>query len=109
MRLLLIFLILIGVYPEIVKAQSDSLKSIEVIAYLETFYSYDFGRPSNHLRPSFIYSYNRHNEVNINLGFIKLNFFKDNIRANLALMTGTYANANLATEPGVLKNIFEAN
>ena len=24
-------------------------------------------------------------------------------------MTGTYANANLAAEPGVLKNIYEAN
>ena len=33
----------------------------------------------------------------------------NNVRANLSLMTGTYANANLAAEPGVLKNIFEAN
>lgn len=31
------------------------------------------------------------------------------MRANLAVMAGTYANANLAAEPGVLRNIFEAN
>ena len=33
----------------------------------------------------------------------------DQVRANLAVMTGTYANANLAAEPGVLRGIFEAN
>lgn len=32
-----------------------------------------------------------------------------NVRANLALAAGTYMNANLAAEPGVLRNIFEAN
>ncbi len=31
------------------------------------------------------------------------------MRANLAFMTGTYANANLAAEPGVLRNILEGN
>jgi hypothetical protein len=53
----------------------------------------------------FIYSYNRHNEVNLNLGFVKGSYTTENVRANLALMTGTYANANLAAEPGVLKNM----
>ncbi len=85
---------------------SDNLK---VSGYLETYYSYDFSNPGNHTRPGFVYSFNRHNEVNLNLGFVKLAYGDDKIRANLALMTGTYANANLAAEPGVLKNIFEAN
>ena len=31
------------------------------------------------------------------------------MRANLAIAAGTYMNANYAAEPGVLKNIFEAN
>src|SRR5262245_3758518 len=80
-----------------------------VSGYLETYYVYDFNKPADNTRPSFVYAYNRHNEVNLNLGFIKGSYNTDNVRANLALMTGTYANANLAAEPGVLKNIYEAN
>jgi hypothetical protein len=91
-------------------AQTDSTKKpFTVSAYLETYYSYDFANPSDHNRPSFVYSHNRHNEVNLNLGFIKAAYSTEKVRANLALMAGTYANANLAAEPGVLKNIFEAN
>ena len=55
-----------------------------------------------------MYSHNRHNEVNLNLGFIKANYDSEKVRSNLAIMTGTYANANLSAEPSVLKNIFEA-
>lgn len=80
-----------------------------VSGYLETYYVYDFNKPLSNTRPGFIYSYNRHNEVNLNLGFVKGSYNTDNVRANLALMAGTYANANLAAEPGVLKNVFEAN
>lgn len=91
-------------------AQTDSTKNpLTISGYVETYYSYDFGNPSDHNRPGFVYSHNRHNEVNLNLGFIKAAYATDKVRANLALMTGTYANANLAAEPGVLKNIFEAN
>jgi hypothetical protein len=56
-----------------------------------------------------MYSHNRTGEISINLAFLKASFSNENTRANLALMTGTYSNANLAAEPGVLKNIFEAN
>ena len=91
-------------------AQKDfTPKDITVNGYIETYYSYDFGNPEKHNRPLFIYSFNRHNEVNLNLGYIKAALQKDIFRVNLGLMTGTYVNANLAAEPGVLKNIFEAN
>ena len=91
-------------------AQTDSTPSpLTFSGYIETYYTYDFGKPSNHNHPPFVYSHNRHNEVNLNLGFIKAAYQKENVRANLALMTGTYDNANLSAEPGVLKNIFEAN
>lgn len=82
---------------------------LKVIGYLETYFGYDFNKPANNNRPGFIYSHNRHNEVNLNLGFIKGSYDDGTIRANLAMMAGTYANANLAAEPGVLKNLFEAN
>lgn len=82
---------------------------IKVTGYLETYFGYDFNKPTDNNRPGFIYSHNRHNEMNLNLGFIKGNYENGRIRANLAVMAGTYANANLAAEPGVLKNVFEAN
>jgi len=95
---------------KIALGQTDDKPSpFSVSGYIETYYVYDFNKPENNTRPSFIYSYNRHNEVNLNLGFIRGSYNTDNVRANLALMTGTYANANLAAEPGVLKNIYEAN
>ena len=89
------------------KAQEEP--KIKVTGYLEAYYGYDFNKPADHNRPAFIYSHNRANEVNLNLGFIKAAYDSGNIRANLAVMAGTYTNANLAAEPGVLKNIFEAN
>lgn len=91
----------------VVYGQEES--KIKVTGYLETYFGYDFSKPTDNNRPGFIYSHNRHNEVNLNLGFIKGSYENGMIRANLAVMAGTYANANLAAEPGVLKNIFEAN
>jgi len=93
-----------------VKAQ-DSTKAgkLTISGYAELYYGFDFNRPADNNRPGFVYSHNRHNEVNLNLGFIKANYDNSFLRANLALMAGTYANANLAAESGVLKNIFEAN
>lgn len=91
-------------------AQTDSTKSpFTFSGYIETYYSYDFGNPDNHNRPAFTYSHNRHNEFNLNLGFVKASYNTSNVRANLALGLGTYMNANYAAEPGVLKNIYEAN
>src|SRR5687768_1942656 len=78
-------------------------------SYVEVYYQYDFNKPSDNNRPAFIYSHNRHNEFNLNLGFIKAHYEDQKIRANVALATGTYINANYAAEPGVLKNVFEAN
>lgn len=105
-----IFLVILSIIALNSFAQTDSTKNpLSISGYIETYYSYDIANPSDHNRPGFVYSYNRHNEINLNLGFLKAAYATDKVRANLALMTGTYANANLAAEPGVLKNIFEAN
>lgn len=103
-RLLIAALIASGSY-----AFGQETPKIKVSGYLETYFGFDFNKPVENNRPGFVYSHNRHNEVNLNLGFIKGNYNDGAIRANLAVMAGTYANANLAAEPGVLKNIFEAN
>ncbi len=95
---------------QISSAQIDTSKStLTFSGYAETYYSYDFNQPSDHNRPSFFYSHNRHNEFNLNLGFIKAAYNTVRTRANLALAAGSYMNANYSAEPGVLKNIFEAN
>ncbi len=83
--------------------------NLTISGYAEIYYGFDFNRPADNNRPGFVYSHNRHNEANLNLGFIKANYDNGSIRANLALMAGTYANANYAAEQGVLKNVFEAN
>lgn len=77
--------------------------------FTDTYYSYSFSNPANNLKPGFIYNYNKNNEININLAYIKCAIARTHTRGNLALMAGTYSNANLAAEPGVLKNIMEAN
>lgn len=87
----------------------DSTGSLTVSGYAEAYYQYDFNKPSDNNRPGFVYSHNRHNEFNLNLGFIKATYSAERLRANLALGAGTYMNANYAAEPGVLKNVYEAN
>jgi hypothetical protein len=99
-------------------AQNDTTKienldkpmvsKVKFSAYLETYYIYDFNEPQNHVRPDFFYSFNRHNELALNLGLIQADYQTDKVRARIGLMAGTYSNANLASEEGVLKNINEA-
>ncbi|MBT1705945.1 porin [Chryseosolibacter indicus] len=107
--LLFLFIPLAFVTPMAFAQEESEPSPFTVSGYIETYYTYDFNKPKGNTRPGFIYSFNRHNEVNLNLGFIKGSYTSDNVRANLALMSGTYANANLAAEPGVLKNVLEAN
>lgn len=83
--------------------------SFLISGYLEAYYNYDFNRPENNTTPSFMYNFNRAGEVNLNLGFIKGAYTGERVRASLALAVGTYMNANYAAEPGVLRNIYEAN
>ena len=104
----ILFYLAVIVYSLNTFAQSWT-ENIEFSAYIESYYNYDFNQPQSNEVPGFLYNFNRHNEVNLNFGFVQASYSSDEVRANLALMTGTYANANLADEPDVLKNIFRAN
>ena len=100
---------LLLLYPIVGIAQSDTTSSLlQFSGYAEVYYAYDFNQPEDHNRPSFLYNHNRHNEFNINLGFVKVAYQNERVRANLAFAAGTYMNANYANEPGVLKNLYEA-
>ncbi len=97
----------------IISAQGDSSKTllpeIKLSGFMDVFYAYDFGKPTTPYRLPFLYNHNRQNEFNLNLGIIELIAEHEKYRANFALQAGTYPNDNYAAEPGVLKNIFEAN
>lgn len=94
----------------LVRAQDTTNASpLTISGYAEVYGQYDFSNPKNNTRPAFVYSYNRNNEVALNLGFIKAAYNSQNVRANLAFGAGSYMNANYAAEKGVMKNIFEAN
>jgi Putative beta-barrel porin-2, OmpL-like. bbp2 len=90
-------------------AQTDSLKSVTFSGYAEFYYSYDFSRPGNHEKPFFLYNHKRHNEVSLNLAYAKASYNKNNVRANIALMAGTYAQYNLSAEPTWAQFVYEAN
>jgi hypothetical protein len=93
----------------IAKSQTDTSAKISFSGYIEAYDSYDFRNPINHEKPHFFYSYNKHNEVSINLAYLKVNYTHAKVRANLAFMAGTYPEYNMQNEQGLLKNIFEAN
>jgi hypothetical protein len=88
---------------------SSEIKNIIFSGYAEAYYSYDFNRAVNNTKPFFLYNFTRNNEVNLNLGYIKAAYSTEKVRANIALGTGTYMNANYSAEPGVLKNVYEGN
>lgn len=91
------------------KAQDSSKGTVTFSGYVEAYYTFDFNKPADNNRPGFIYSHSRHNEFNCNLGFVKAAYTSGKVRASLALAAGTCMNANYTAEPGVLKNIYEAN
>lgn len=90
-------------------AQSDSSKSFKISGYIESYYSYDFLRPGNSEKPDYNYNYKKHNQLNVNLAFVKASYQAKRLRSNFALMTGNYAMYNLSAEPNWAKPIFEAN
>jgi hypothetical protein len=109
-RNILVFLLLT---IQFCNAQSDSSwlekPRLNLSGYAEVYYVYDFNQPQEVNRQSFLFNHNRHNEVNLNLGFVKIGLEHAKYRANLALQSGTYSNDNYAAEPGLLQGLFEAN
>lgn len=83
--------------------------NLKLSGYAEVFYSYDFNQPADNVRQPFFYTFNRHNEFNVNIARIKANYETENMRANISVMTGTYSEDNLYNEQGALKIVEEAN
>ena len=97
-----------------VNGQTDSSDwsqkpEVSFSGYLDIFYAYDFNEPKTDYRQPFIYSFNRHNEFNLNLGLIKASAKHLKYRANIAMQAGTYVMDNYTNEPNALKYISEGN
>lgn len=99
----------LGSQNALAQDSSGIKKPFSWMLYTDFYYAYDLNKPADGNRPGFMYSHNRHNEFNLNLGFVKAAYNAEMLRANIALAAGTYMNANYAAEPGTLKNIVEAN
>lgn len=91
-------------------ANYDSLETgkIKIGGFVDTYYGFDFNQPATSDRP-YTVSSSRHNEINVNLAFIELQYINERVRGRLVPGFGTYINANYVGEKGSLKNLMEAN
>jgi hypothetical protein len=96
-------------YAPTVFPQGFEKGNFKFSGYIEAYYSYDFNQPDNQNRPDFLYNFTRHNEFSINFAQIKAEYDSEGVRANLALMAGTYAQFNLADEPTWAQFVNEAS
>jgi len=108
------FALFIGLHcVTICSAQKDSVFSkgpmIYISGFVDVYYAFDFAQPDGNKRQPFLYNHNRHNEFNLNNGFLRIGIEDESYRANLAFHAGTYVADNYAQEPLLLRPIFEAN
>lgn len=94
---------------ECYSGQGNLDSNFQVSGGVDVYYLYNFNQPSNFDYANHAFSYHRHNEINLNLGYIKLAYNNSKVRSNLALQTGTYPQANYAAEPAEYRMINEAN
>jgi hypothetical protein len=87
---------------------SSTLGKVTFSGMLDVYYGYDFNEPAGSDRPYFVSSA-RHNEINVNLAYLGINYRNEKVRARFVPGFGTYMNANYASEAGSLKNLVEAN
>ncbi|WP_194777472.1 porin [Pararhodonellum marinum] len=106
-----IFFLIILLNTGVVRAQyySEKESPFSFEGYAEVYYSYDFNRPDDHLRPDVLFNFKRHNEFSVNHTFIKVAYKQERVRSNLALMAGTYSQFNLAEEPPWAQMLYEAS
>jgi hypothetical protein len=82
---------------------------VQVSGFVDVYFGYDFNRPTTGQRLPFVYNHNRHRQIALNLGYIRLAARGEGYRAHLALQSGTYAHDNYAAEPVLFRSLFEAN
>ncbi len=87
----------------------DSLK-VKYSAYIDFYYAYDLNQPTSELRQPFLVSYNRHNQMRLNIASVSAEIARETWRSKVTLQTGTFAKDNYVAEPSkYLGAIQEAN
>lgn len=81
---------------------------LTLTGFIDTYYAYDFNRPADNERPSFLYNHSRHNELSLNLVTLGLAYDDDHVRGALGLMAGTYSEYNYSAELDNLQSLLEA-
>ncbi len=87
--------------------KDDSARFV-IGGYLDVYYGFDFNKPADKNRPYFVSS-SRHNEVAINLAILDIIYTAPRVRFALKPAFGTFMQNNFASEPILLRNLYEAN
>ena len=88
--------------------QSDTLR-YTFGAYLETYYGHGFTSPKATEKAALFYNHTALNQPAINLGLVEFSASKSKWTLRGDFMLGTYSQKNLASEPGLLKHIYQFN
>jgi hypothetical protein len=109
LKLILQSLIVSGIFCVVIPGSNAQTPSNFTFGgFIDTYYAYDFNTPASRDR-GYTTQPTRHNEFNLNLGFLDAKYASEEVRGRFALGTGTYMISNYAAEPDFLKNIYEAN
>jgi hypothetical protein len=82
------------------RSSPDTAVTVSFGGFVDSYYAYDFGRPSNFDRP-FTTQAARHNEFNVNLAYVEAKVTGPRVRGRLALQAGTSVQSNYAGEPAI--------
>jgi hypothetical protein len=81
-------------------SRADTAVTVSFGAFVDSYYAYDFGRPKNFDR-LFTTQAARHNEFNVNLGYIEARLGSARVHGRLALQAGTSVQSNYSGEPTI--------
>ena len=88
----------LGLPAGLLAQEADSTPRLTFGAFVDTYYAYDFGRPESHDR-AFTTQAARHDEFNVNLAHVSVQYAAPTTRARLALQAGTSVQVNYSFEP----------
>jgi hypothetical protein len=84
--------------------QKSNKSPFKISTGIDVYYGYDFSEPAEKNR-QYTTQASKHNEFNLNWGFLQADYSTDHVRASLALQTGTYVQANYAAESNALTQL----
>lgn len=103
--LLILFFIPGFVMPQSVDSVPKKYK-FSISGYLDAYYGYDFLRPKDDTEP-YVYSATKHNELDINVGYVNVFFESERTHASFSPAVGTLIEINYAPEPAFWRHLYE--